>query len=122
MFVRGQIDAIVNDGDGIIVRDYKYARPADEGRLYQVQMETYALAVAEAYPQSRVEAEIVFLRDPSVTVPVKLPPIAEMRSRISAMGGDVAVARASGEYLKKPADVSVCRQFRCAFVARCWGH
>jgi ATP-dependent helicase/nuclease subunit A len=122
MFVRGQIDAIVNDGDGIIVRDYKYARPADEGRLYQVQMETYALAVAEAYPQSRVEAEIVFLRDPSVTVPVKLPPIAEMRSRISAMARDVAVARASGEYLKKPADVSVCRQFRCAFVARCWGH
>src|SRR5262249_20204878 len=63
LFVRGQIDAMFQRSRSLIVRDYKYAHASDELGRYQVQMQAYALAAADAYPQARVEAEIVFLKD-----------------------------------------------------------
>jgi ATP-dependent helicase/nuclease subunit A len=120
LFVRGQIDALVEDGDRVIVRDYKYARAADQISLYQVQMEAYALAVADAYPQSTVDAEIVFLRDDCVTVPVTLPTLPQMRARILSLGREIVAAQTSGEYSRKPPNSSVCHKLRCGFVERCW--
>ena len=120
LFVRGQIDALVEQSDHVIVRDYKYARAADEVWLYQVQMEAYALAASEAYPQLSVEAEIVFLKDDTVTVPVTLPPLPQIRARIVSLGREVVAAQMSGEYSKKPPCASVCHKLHCGFVERCW--
>src|SRR5262249_45723307 len=81
LFVRGQIDALFERGGRLIVRDYKYAHSSRELERYQVQMQAYALAVADAYPQAGVEAEIVFLKDKGAIVPVPLPQLPEMRAR-----------------------------------------
>jgi PD-(D/E)XK nuclease superfamily protein len=122
LFMRGQIDALVEADKRIIVRDYKYARAAPQLRLYQVQMEAYALAAADAYPQSRVEAEIVFLKDDAVTVPVTLPPLPEIRARMLWLGREIVAAQMSGDYPKKPPSPGECRKLRCGFVERCWSH
>lgn len=120
LFVRGQIDALIEQGDRIIVRDYKYASAADQAGFYQVQMEAYALAAADAYPQSTVEAEIVFLKDDSVTIPVTLPPLPQIRARILSLGREIIAAQTSGDYSRKPPSAYVCRQLHCGFVERCW--
>ena len=121
LFMRGQIDVLLEQSDRFIVRDYKYARAADQVRRYQVQMEAYALAVADAYPQSLVEAEIVFLKDDGVAVPVPLPPRPEMRARILALGRELVAAHAAGDFPRKPPGASACQKLRCGFVDRCWG-
>jgi ATP-dependent helicase/nuclease subunit A len=120
LFVRGQIDALVYSGECLVVRDYKYARPAVEAGFYQVQMEAYALAVADAYPGSRVEAEIVFLKDGCAIVPVTLPPLLGIRNRILSIGRDIIAARVDGNFFRKPSGADVCRQLRCGYVERCW--
>ncbi|HTQ25558.1 MAG TPA: UvrD-helicase domain-containing protein, partial [Candidatus Binataceae bacterium] len=61
LFIRGRIDLLSDDGERIVVSDYKYAR-AGSGD-YRVQMECYALAAAELAPGREVSAEIVYLRD-----------------------------------------------------------
>jgi ATP-dependent helicase/nuclease subunit A len=120
VFVRGQIDALIDNDGGLIVRDYKYARASDEAALYQVQMESYALAVADAFPGMEVAAEIVFLKGGSLTVPIELPPAHEIRAHLQSLAHDLLNARRSGEFQKKPGDVRTCRQLRCGFVERCW--
>ena len=120
LFVRGQIDALLEHGDRVTVRDYKYADAAGHAGLYQVQMEAYALAVTDAYPNAAVEAEIVFLKDESVTVPVVLPPPPQMRTRILSLASAIVAAQTSGDYPRKPPTASVCHKLHCGFVERCW--
>ncbi|MBV8361073.1 MAG: UvrD-helicase domain-containing protein [Deltaproteobacteria bacterium] len=120
LFVEGQIDALIEHGEHVIVRDYKYARAADHSSLYQVQMEAYALATADAYPRSSVEAEIVFLKDGGVTVPVTLPPLPHIRARILSLGREIIAAQTNGNFPRKPPNASVCHKLRCGFVERCW--
>jgi ATP-dependent exoDNAse (exonuclease V) beta subunit len=120
LFVQGRIDALVEQGDRVIIRDYKYARATDRVGLYQVQMEAYALAAADAYPQSKVEAEIAFLKDDNVTVPVTLPPLPQIRARILSLGREIIAAQTSGGYSRKPPSASVCHKLHCGFVERCW--
>jgi ATP-dependent helicase/nuclease subunit A len=122
LFVRGQIDALIEHGDRVVVRDYKYARAADQASLYQIQMEAYALALTDEYPHASVEAEIAFLKDECVTIPVALPPIPEMRARILSLGREIVTAQTSGYYSRKPSSASVCHKLGCGFVERCWGH
>jgi ATP-dependent helicase/nuclease subunit A len=120
LFVRGQIDVLIEQGDGFIVRDYKYAHAPDQVRRYQVQMEAYALAVAGANPQSLVEAEIVFLKDDGATIPVPLPPLPQMRARILALGREIVKAHTTGNFPTKPPSASVCQKLHCGFINRCW--
>jgi ATP-dependent helicase/nuclease subunit A len=120
MFVRGQIDVIADDGELIVVRDYKYARPDGGAKQYQVQMECYALAAAAANPERRVAAEIVFLRGAAAAVPIALPDMSVIRQRLMDFGRSIATSRAAGEFAKKPPDEAACRQLRCGFVMRCW--
>jgi len=119
-FIRGRIDALVEESGRIIIRDYKYAR-VSEARLYQVQMQAYALAIAEAYPRSAVEAEIVFLKDTSTKVQIPLPPLPQIRIRMASLARDISDAHISGNYPRKPSNESICRELQCDFVARCWG-
>jgi hypothetical protein len=120
MFVRGQIDVVVDDGDSIIVRDYKYARRDDSAEAYRVQMECYALAASVANPGRPVAAEIVFLRGDAVTVPMALPEMPAIRERLMDFGRAIAASRTAGEFAKKPPNEAACRQLRCGFVMRCW--
>jgi ATP-dependent exoDNAse (exonuclease V) beta subunit len=120
LFLRGQIDALIVEGARVIVRDYKYAHVADEG-LYRLQMEAYALVLGDAYPHSSVEAEIVFLRDDSVIVPVALPPLPRIRARVSSIGHEIVAAQTSGDFPRKPPNATVCSRLHCGYVKRCWG-
>jgi ATP-dependent helicase/nuclease subunit A len=120
LFIRGQIDALIDDGNRVLVRDYKYARAAEESHAYQVQMECYALAAADACPTRDVSAEIVFLRDETVTIAVKLPRPDEIRRRLLALAHATIEANRSNEFPKKPASPAVCRALRCGYVPRCW--
>ncbi len=121
LFLRGRIDGLIEQGDRVIVRDYKYARAATDAKFYQLPMEAYALAAAEAYPLSRVEAEIVFLKDESIIVPIALPPLAEIRARLVALAGAIMAAQTAGEFPRKPNSPVLCNKLRCGFVQRCWG-
>ncbi|MBV8774954.1 MAG: UvrD-helicase domain-containing protein [Deltaproteobacteria bacterium] len=120
LFLRGQIDALLQERDRVVVRDYKYARASDHLFLYQLAMEAYALAVAEAHPQSSVEAQLVFLKDGGETVSVALPPISEIRAHILSLGRGIIAAQKAGDFPKKPTGANACRRLRCGFVKHCW--
>jgi len=85
-----------------------------------VQMECYALAAADACPTRDVSAEIVFLRDETVTITVKLPPADEIRRRLLVLAHAIIEANRSNEFPRKPASPAVCRALRCGYVPRCW--
>ncbi|HKV53217.1 MAG TPA: UvrD-helicase domain-containing protein [Candidatus Binataceae bacterium] len=121
MFVRGQIDALVERDGLVIVRDYKYARAAEEAGIYQVQMEAYALAASDAFGGQRVEGEIVFLRGGHQTVPIGLATPERIRAQLLALGRRIVEAQEHGDYPRGPSNPGLCRQLRCGFVARCWG-
>jgi hypothetical protein len=121
LFIRGQIDVLLEQRDRLVVRDYKYAHASDQVSRYQVQMEAYALAVANKYPQSRVEAEIMFLKDEGLAVPVPLPSAPEMRERTLALAREFLVAHATKDFPKSPPNIICCQKLQCGFVDRCWG-
>jgi ATP-dependent exoDNAse (exonuclease V) beta subunit len=121
VFVRGQIDALFERGGRLIVRDYKYAHSSGELERYQVQMQTYALAVADAYRGAGVEAEIVFLKDKGAIVPVPLPQLPDMRARLLKLGREIVVAHSTSEFPKRPSNAKICDKLHCGFVDRCWG-
>ena len=126
LFVRGRIDLLIDDGERLVVSDYKYAR-AGAGSYpshdYQVQMECYALAAAEALPGRDVSAEVIYLRDRVERRQLKLAPPAEIRAHLLTIARGIAAARAErgpAGYPKRPADARECRALGCGYVARCW--
>jgi len=121
LFVRGQIDLIVEHDDAILVRDYKYARRAD-GDLadYRVPMECYRLAAASAYPGREIRTELFFLRERPEPCPIRQPTVDESRARLVEIGRAMMLARTSGDYAKKPPGPDQCRRLRCGYVRRCW--
>jgi ATP-dependent helicase/nuclease subunit A len=121
LFIRGRIDLLIDDGIRLTVSDYKYARGGSGD--YQVQMECYALAAAEALPGREVSAEIVYLRERMERRQLKLPPLHALRDHLLALGRGIAAARAARgprAYPKRPADARECRALGCGYVARCW--
>ncbi len=121
LFVRGRIDLLSDDGERLVVSDYKYAR-AGTGD-YRVQMECYALAAAEAAPGRDVSAEIIYLRERTARRRLELPPPREIRAHLLAIGRQIAAARAErgpAAYPKRPAEPDACRALGCGHVARCW--
>src|SRR5579875_677956 len=61
VFVRGQIDALVERDARLLVRDYKYAHAHDGD--YETQLRCYALAASQRYPGCEIGAEIIYIRD-----------------------------------------------------------
>ena len=121
LFVRGRIDLLVDDGERLVVSDYKYAH-AGAGN-YQVQMECYALAAQQALPGRKVSAEIVYLRERVERRRLTLAPPDALRAHLLALGRGLAAARAErgpAGYPKRPADARECRALGCGYVARCW--
>jgi ATP-dependent helicase/nuclease subunit A len=119
LFVRGQIDAIVRIGAGLLVRDYKYISHPETAH-YQVQMECYALAVAMVNPGYPVEAELVALRSAPAPMRIALPSMNQIREDLIGLGHEIAEARKSQDYPKKPVTRSQCFELGCGYVARCW--
>jgi ATP-dependent helicase/nuclease subunit A len=120
LFVRGQIDALIEQADRIIVRDYKYASASD-GAMQRLAMEAYALALAAAYPGKTIAAEIVFLKDGGETLPLTLDPLPEIEQRILSLGRELISSQAAADFPKKPPSSRVCYSLGCRFVDRCWG-
>lgn len=121
LFVRGRIDLLRDDGERLVVGDYKYARAG--GHDYRVQMECYALAAAEASAGRAVAAEIVYLRERVERRVLELAPPGEIRAHLLAIGGRIAAARAAGNpaaYPKRPTQPRECRALGCGYVGRCW--
>jgi ATP-dependent helicase/nuclease subunit A len=126
LFVRGRIDLLTDDGERLVVSDYKYARAGagnHPSKDYQVQMECYALAAAEALPGRDVSAEIIYLREGIERRQLGLAPLAELRAHLLAIARGIAAARAerrAAAYPKRPAGARECRALGCGYVARCW--
>ncbi len=121
IFIRGQIDLLIDDGNGIVVRDYKYARRGGEDLAhYQVPMECYRLAAADAYPEREPRTELMFLRDGPEACELKPPSPEVSRNRILEIGRAILTAEADGIYPKKPAAPDHCRRIRCGYLRRCW--
>jgi ATP-dependent helicase/nuclease subunit A len=121
LFVRGRIDLLADDGARIVVGDYKYARAGEHD--YRVQMKCYALAAREAYPERKVEAEIIYLRERAERRVLELEPAAAMREHLLALGRRMAAAAAAGvpaAYPMGPAAPAACHALGCGYVARCW--
>jgi len=120
LFVRGRIDLLCITPSRIIIRDYKYTHPTDAA-AHQIQMEVYALAAAEAYPGRWVDAEVVFLRDAPQSMPLALPPLDSIRSRLHRLTCESLAAQSSGQWSKRPANEPVCRKLGCGYIRQCWG-
>ncbi len=121
LFVRGQIDLIVEHDGGILIRDYKYARRADgDPADYRIPMECYRLAAAGTYPGREIRAELLFLRERPEPCALLLPTVEESRSHLLEIGRAMIAARTSGDYAKKPPGPDHCRRLRCGYVRRCW--
>ena len=101
------------------VLDYKHAR-AGGGDDYRFQLDAYALAARRLYPSApSVSAGLVFLKeaDPTPREIVAVEPSAELESRLSRLGAELAQARATEEWPGRPLDH--CRAVRCGYVYRC---
>lgn len=121
LFVRGQIDVLLEDRGGWVVRDYKYARPsAQDITDYRVQMECYALAASSGYGPRQVRAELVFLREQPQTVEVPLSESQGTRASLLALGRAMLEAERGQEYPKKPSGADECRHLGCGYIGRCW--
>ena len=122
LFIRGRIDLVAARGARLVVRDYKYARPAPDGEAYRVQMEIYALAVATAHPGRAIDAEIDYLRGAGERVEIALD-FPAARERLCRVGTDLAAALAAGDasaFPKAYPGPASCRALGCAFVPRCF--
>ena len=122
LFIRGRIDLVAARGTRLVVRDYKYARPAPDDDAYRVQVEIYALAVAAAHPGRAVDAEIEYLRGAGERVGAALD-LPAARERLCRVGTDLAAALAAGDASAFPKAYAVptpCRALGCAFISRCF--
>jgi len=121
LFIRGQIDLLIDDGNAILVRDYKYARRPDEDLAhYQIPMECYRLAAAGTYQDSKVRAELFFLRDQPEACELALQTPEASRTRLLEIGHAMIAAGTAGAYPKKPSAPDQCHRLRCGYVRRCW--
>ena len=123
LFVRGKIDALVRSPTAaLLVRDYKYSRPS-AGNLaaYRRQMEPYMLAVAQAYGEKQVAAELVFLRGKTETVRLPSLSAGEIESRLAQAASEIRTARRLEQFDKRPSQAAQCREFGCGYTGVCWG-
>ena len=122
IFVRGRIDLLAERGERLVIRDYKYTSPEDDGEAHRVQLEIYALAVAAAYPARALEGEIEWLRAPAGRVAVAID-LAVSRERVGAIAARLVAALDARTAAAFPMAFSVpapCRALGCPFVSRCF--
>lgn len=113
-FMRGTMDLVALDDDGITVYDYKYTRKegADlEG--YRFQIGCYMLALAQAWPNRRVEGRLLFLPEGAEeTVSWDLTSLCQ---EVVAIMDAIRSRRMEGEFER----IKDCTGTHCPFAGRC---
>jgi ATP-dependent exoDNAse (exonuclease V) beta subunit len=123
LVVRGQLDALLVDGDSATVIDYKLSRGSEAAR-YRFQLDAYALAadrlVEGAVP---VRSALVFLRAKGPRIeeqPARdASELRRIEDRLESAGGVLADGRRTGHWPR--IDVARCREVGCGFLRRCHG-
>ena len=123
LVVRGQLDALLVDGDSATVIDYKLSR-GSEAACYRFQLDAYALAadrlVDGAVP---VRSALVFLRAKGPRIEEQAPreagELRRIEGRLESAGSVLAEGRRTGRWPR--IDVARCREIGCGFVRRCHG-
>ena len=121
LLLRGQIDALLVEGDAATVVDYKLSRARDPAR-YAAQLDAYALAAAELVQGTLpVRTGIVFLRSkgaPYAERPAaSAEELAAIRTRLLGAAKAIAVGRRTGQWPK--VEIARCEEIGCGFVRRC---
>src|SRR5207248_5455893 len=117
--VRGQIDALLIDGEGATVVDYKLSQARDP-QHYAAQLDAYALAARELLRAAplQVRTGIVFLRTKGAPFAERQPAAEdEIRARLLSAAKAIADGRRTGVWSK--VEIARCHELRCGFVNRC---
>lgn len=121
--VRGRIDVVLERDGGLVLRDYKYARPpAVADAAYEGQLALYALAMARAGSRA-VRTELLYLRPEPAARAVSVPDAAEAEAAAVQTARALGAARSAGDgasFSRGPADATECRRLGCGYVRRCW--
>ena len=123
LVVRGQLDALLVDGDSATVIDYKLSRGSEAAR-YRFQLDAYALAadrlVESAVP---VRSALVFLRAKGPRIEEQPPRdpagLRGIEERLEGAGAVLWEGRRTGRWPR--IDRALCRELGCGFVRRCHG-
>jgi len=121
LVVRGQLDALLLDGEEATVVDYKLSRAAAAGR-YEFQLDAYAVA-AQALTGSAVPVRsgLVFLRSPGAPFAAREAPgaahVEEIRRGLLSAARTVESGRRTGAWPK--VEPARCRELECGFFRRC---
>jgi ATP-dependent exoDNAse (exonuclease V) beta subunit len=125
-YVTGAIDALVEGRREVAVVDFKYAvaRPGAAER-YRLQLLSYALAAARAYPGRRVTAGLQFLRGGCASVDVTPSPQELRRFEREAPRLAIEASRGGADAAPPtPAELGRdeprCRAEGCGFVWKCY--
>jgi hypothetical protein len=121
LLLRGQIDALLVEGDAATVVDYKLSQARDPAR-YAAQLDAYALAAAELVQGTLpVRTGIVFLRSkgaPYAERPAaSAEELAAIRTRLLDAAKAIAAGRRTGQWPK--VEIARCTEIGCGFVRRC---
>jgi ATP-dependent helicase/nuclease subunit A len=119
LYLRGQMDLVVLNADGVTVVDYKHARLGDP-EDYRFQLDAYALAARRLYPAAPlVRTGLAFLKeaDPTPHI-VEAPPSAPFEAELAALGRSLGAARAADQWAQQA--LPTCHRLRCGFIYRCY--
>ncbi len=118
VYLRGQIDLLLLESDGVTILDYKHAR-AGAAAEYQFQLDAYSLAAHRLYPKApQIRQGLVFLKE-RTPEPLMVPssPLADVEARLVRLGGELQRARAAEQWVGRP--VEYCREIGCGYVYHC---
>ena len=120
LLVKGQMDLVIVEPEGITVVDYKLARATDEPR-YAFQLAVYA-AAARALWGRPVRVGLAFLLDADPSPRLTALPAAaldEAEVRLGRLATTLADARRRATF--PGLELAGCDAIGCGFVARCHG-
>lgn len=116
-WVRGFIDRVQREGDGVGITDYKTGNPPKQRykRDKLVQVELYALAVQELYEEPVVSAALMYLGREIVQTEINESVLRRTRKRLSDAIGNIRGSLDSGTF--EPKTGPLCAW--CDFLLDC---
>jgi len=123
--LRGRIDLLLEDRQGIRVVDYKFggaAAPAE--KRYLLQMAAYAAAARCTFPGKPILCEILYLADEPACVALDMVELAGWEGRLAELARSLIGALGLGTpsaFPKAGPDPDTCGAWGCPHVPHCWG-
>jgi hypothetical protein len=121
LLLKGQMDVVLLDEDGVTVLDYKFSRSPGSPD-HRFQLTAYGVAARALFQAPRVRAGLIFLGDARPTarlVELSVEELDACEARLGRLAADLAEARRSGVRAGRP--LETCRALGCGYVARCHG-